>query len=185
MPAQTPSPLSHCWGFAWLKVAVVLLLSIAATTALTGCRQTDMNQAQRLALAAVEDVCAFTPEEYTNGAVVGRLEQYSHPQFYDEVTRDPSLVLPTIPESTLAAWRASGGTVEVTVGIGGEQHPEDTDISWGRKVICDQTWSGHPEPFGNVYLVLVTKENDTWGIQELKLLSADVVLENPSQVPSA
>ena len=182
MLKTTPSLAKQRWGFVFFKVALFLCASIIA---LTGCAPQQVKEvsvvesasdsnvvAADLAVTAVEKLCSFSPQEYETNTVALKIKPYSHPQLYQQVKDDQKLLVATISQPELRQWKQAGGTTTVKVKVTEEDHPKDTDTSWARKVVCEQTKAGVTHTLGVVYLVVVTKEDQQWGLSELKLLSS-------------
>jgi len=127
--------------------------------------------AETVARTALEKLCSFTPEELDADAVVDRINGVVHPPLWSEISSDPSLVVPIVPGRMAGDWELSGGETKATVLVSAEQHPPDTDNSWSRKMNGVREWSGFEQPFWDLYLVTVTKREDSWRLDQLKLLS--------------
>lgn len=174
------------WGFVCFKVASCLsTLTVAAiglapvpaaevTTMTTTVDATARSEKQpaELAVTAVAKLCTFTPKEYETGTVIERLKPYSHPQLYQQLKKQPELVVETIPKQDLHTWKHAGGVTTVTVRVTEEDHPKDTATSWARKVVCEQTRSGFDRTQAGVYAVVVTKKDQQWALSSMKLLSS-------------
>lgn len=128
--------------------------------------------AKTVAETALKRFCSFTPKDLEDEKVVERLNGVVHPPLWDQITDDPDTVVPIVPGRTAGQWESTGGKTKVEIIISGEQHPADTDDSWSRKMICVRNWSGFSKPFKDLYLVVVTKKEDSWRLSRLELVES-------------
>lgn len=125
---------------------------------------------ETVATKALTQLCSFTPEDYDNQKVIHRINGVVHPDLWSRISHDPDLVVPIVTGPLERQWISAGGTTKVNVVISGEQHPADSDVMWSRKMECDRLWSGFTKEFRDLYLVVVSKHEGQWRLQQLELL---------------
>ena len=126
---------------------------------------------EKVATAALEKLCSFTPAEHEEATAYRRLDGVVTPQLWKRMSDDPRAVVTGMPLRDWDQWARAGGGQRVTVAIDDEIHPPDTESRWQRKASCRRQLDGFPGVFVDGYVVGVSKTGGQWKLSDLQYMT--------------